>query len=137
VARITIEDFDVAKHPNPMGWVDNGQAERKTRVGNLVPYKVCIVDVCGFRFVFHSVMQVELCLDYYRLEHRPSSRLPVETGLYGGDHSETQRWFERLPSWLLEKAKRPLVVEALARALVEYAKHPSARTGTPKPPLFG
>ena len=136
MARISIEDFDAVRHPNPMQWVDNLQADRSAHVGNLLPYKVCVVHVCGFRFLFHSVMQLELCLDYYRLEHRPSTRLPVHTGLYGGDHWETQRWFERLPQRLLEKSKRPVVVAALERATIEYSKHALAHTGTPKPRLF-
>jgi len=136
MAQITIEDFDPLRHPNPMSYVDNAQAERSAHVGKLVPYKVCVVSVCGFRFLFHSVLQLELCLEYYRLEHRPSTRLPVHTGLYGGDHWETQRWFERLPQRLLEKSKRPLVVAALERAAAEYGKHASAHTETPKPALF-
>lgn len=136
VATILIEDFDALKHPNPMIWVDNAQSERSAHVGNLVPYKVCIVRVCGFRFIFHSLMQLELCLEYYRLEHRPSTRLPVHTGAYGGDHWETQRWFERLPQRLLQKSKRPIVVAALERAVAELGQHRSAHTSTVKPELF-
>jgi hypothetical protein len=91
---------------------------------------------CGFQFVFHSVVQVELCLDYYRLRHHPSSRLPVNDGNFGGDHWETQRWFEKLPQFLLEKAKRPKVVAALEEALTEYRKYDGAETLTAKPALY-
>ncbi len=135
MARITIDDFDPVRHPNPMASVDNGQAQRAARVGRLVPYKVCVVDACGFRFFFHSLVQLELCLDYYRMEHRPSSRIAWSPGAHG-DHWECQRWFEQLPLRLLEKSQRPSVVGALERALIEYSKHPSARTETEKPTLF-
>jgi hypothetical protein len=58
------------------------------------------------------------------------------TGNYGGDHGETQRWFEKLPNYLLEKAKRPKVVSALERALAEYRQQEGAEPGTVKPELF-
>ena len=50
---------------------------KKTK--GLVPYKVCIVEVCGFSFQFHSLIQLELCLDYYSGKHHLYSRLPVYT----------------------------------------------------------
>jgi hypothetical protein len=120
-----------------MAYIDNGQARRDSHTRGLVPYKVCLVDVCGFEFTFHSVTQLELCLEYYRREHHQSSRLPVETGTYGGDHGETQRWFEKLPNYLLEKGKRSRVVSALERALVEYQLEEGAETRTAKPSLYG
>jgi hypothetical protein len=83
-----------------------------------------------------SVTQLELCFEYYRRRHHPTSRLPVETGYYGGDRGETQRWFDKLPNYLLEKAKRPKVVSALERALVEYRRQEGAETGTAKPTLY-
>jgi hypothetical protein len=119
-----------------MQFIDSGQRDRKLRTGALVPYKVCLVDVCGFEFIFHSVMQLELCLEYYGRRHHPTSRLPVETGDCGGDHGETQRWFDKLPNYLLEKAKRPKVLSALERALAEYRQQEGAETGTAKPELF-
>jgi hypothetical protein len=136
VAAIKIEDFDRLLHPNPMYWVDHGQSDRHDRTRHLVPYKVCLVDVCGFRFIFHSLVQVDLCLEYYQREHHPSSRLPVHTQNLGGDHWETQRWFEKLSSFLLEASKRPKVIAALQRAKIEYAKHEGADTKTEKPDLY-
>jgi len=136
MANIRLEEFDALRHPHPM-YVDHAQSDRKSRTGTLVPYKVCLVDVCGFEFIFHSVMEIELCLEYYRRPHHPSSRLPVETGNYGGDHGETQRWFEKLPNYLLEKSKRPKVVSALERALARYRQQEGADTGTAKPSLYG
>jgi hypothetical protein len=137
MANIRIEDFDARRHHNPMAYIDDGQAQRSSQTRALVPYKVCLVDVCGFEFTFHSLTQLELCLEYYRRAHHASSRIPFETGNYGGDHWETQRWFEKLPNYLLEKGKRPKVVSALERALVEYQRHEGAETRTAKPSLNG
>jgi hypothetical protein len=136
MARITIEDYDPARHNNRMRYIDNAQAERHLRAPTMVPYKVCLVSVCGFTFEFHSLPQLRCCLDYYCREHHPSSRLPVDTGYYGGDHMETQRWFERLPQYLLAKSKRVRVVAALKRAAVEFGRVPGTETGTEPKPLY-
>jgi hypothetical protein len=136
MAKIKIEDFDQKTHPNYMWHIDNEQFNRYQHAGGHTPYTVCVVEVCGFQFIFHSTMQIELCLDYYSRQTRPSSRLPVYREHLGGDHGETQRWFERLPLYLLENAKRPKVVAALERALLEYRRQPGALTSTPKPKLW-
>ena len=136
MARITIEDFDAMRHGNPMWYIDDAQRERHQRAPTIVPYKVCLVSVCGFTFVFHSLPQLRLCLKYFSLEHHPSSRLPVYEENLGGDHEETQRWFEKLPQFLLEKSKRLKVVAALKNALKQYSEVPEAETGTPKKPLY-
>src|SRR4051812_17602127 len=104
MAKITITDFTEREHPNPMRWVDNAQEERYRSSEGLTPYKVCTVEVCGFQFIFHSVMQIELCLDYYSRKIHPTSRLPVYTEHHGAHHGETQRWFEKLPMRLLERS---------------------------------
>lgn len=135
MARITIEDFDATRHGNPMWYIDDAQRERYLRAPTIVPYKVCLVDVCGFTFVFHSLPQLRLCLEYYLQAHQPSSRLPVYDKNFGGDHWETQRWFEKLPQYLLEMPKRTKVVAALKKALDEYFRVPGAETGTPKKTL--
>lgn len=137
MAKITIADYVEHKYPNHMRWVDNEQEERYQRSGGLAPYKVCSVEVCGFEFIFHSVMQIELCLDYYSRQPQPTSRLPVHTQNLGGDHWETQRWFEKLPMFLLEKSKRPKVIAALTRAISAYSACPGATTLTAKPAIWG
>ena len=136
MAKITIVDYVENQHPNHMRWIDNEQQERHIRSGGLAPYKVCLVEVCGFQFLFHSLMQVELCVDYYSMQIQPTSRLPVHSENLGGDHWETQRWFEKLPSFLLEKSKRPKVIAALQRAAVEYSKVSGAITRTAKPAIW-
>src|ERR1051325_4971029 len=135
MARISIEDFDVHRHRNPMAYIDNAQSLRHHRAPTLIPYKVCLVNVCGFTFLFHSLPQLRLCLDYYSKGHHPSSRLPVSSGNFGGDHCETQRWFEKLPQYLLNKPKRAKVIAALQKGLEEYSRVPQAETGTPQKPL--
>jgi hypothetical protein len=130
MARITIEDYDWQRHRNLMSYIDDAQYKPHRRAPTLIPYKVCLVIVCGFTFVFHSLAQLRLCLDYYSQEHHPSSALPLKQQNYGGDHWETQRWFEKLPQYLLEEPKRVKVVSALRKALGEYSKVPGADTGT-------
>ncbi|MDR3481801.1 MAG: hypothetical protein P4L91_13935 [Burkholderiaceae bacterium] len=136
MTKITFEAFERERHPNHMWYVDNAQLRRHEHSHGLIPYKVCLVEVCGFQFIFHSVMQIELCLEYYLNEHQPSSRLPVYTENLGGDHHEMQRWYEKLPLRLLEKSKRPKVVKALTNAITEYAKYPGAITNTNRPTLW-
>ncbi len=121
MATIRFEQFDELRHRNMMDAVPDGFRRQHLAAPTLVPHTVCVVSVAGFAFVFHSLEQVRACLDYYRREHHPSSRLPVHTGAYGGDQSETQRWFERLPQYLLEKPKRAKVVSALEQAARDYA----------------
>ena len=121
MANIAFEEFDELRHPNMMAPISDGRRRQHIAAPTLVPHTVCLVSVAGFTFVFHSLEQVQACLDYYRREHQPSSRLPVHTGDYGGDQSETQRWFERLPQFLLEKPKRAKVISSLERAVSEYA----------------
>jgi hypothetical protein len=72
------------------------------------------VAVASFTFRFVSIAQIRDCLFYYEQKTHPSSRILTS----GGDHWEFERWFERLPMYLLEDAKRAKVVKALRRALV-------------------
>ena len=135
MARITFEDYDPLRHGNPMWYIDDAQRERHQRAPTIIRYKVCLVNVCGFTFVFHSLLQLRLCLEYYTKEHQPSSRLPVYDQNLGGDHWESQRWFEKLPQYLLAKSKRSKVISALKQALEAYSKIPEADTRTPRKPL--
>ena len=136
MSKILVEDYDPARHRNPMQFVDSAQAKRRQRGGNIVPYRVCIVRVTDFEFIFHSVVQLELCLDYYRMPLLPSTRLPVHTENLGGDQHETQRWFERLPGRLRAEGVRRKVVSTLESALQIYSREPGAVTETLKPNLF-
>ena len=89
-----------------------------TLPASLAPREVWHVRVCSFTFDFQSLDQLEACLGYYRQKIHPSSLIPWERlGDYGGDCGECQRWYERLPMYLLEEPKRKKVVTALERAL--------------------
>lgn len=77
---------------------------------------VYFVRVCSFTFEFHSIEQIEACLEYYSQKVHPSSRLSIGSA----DHWEVQRWFERLPMYLLEESKRLKVVKALTAALATF-----------------
>jgi hypothetical protein len=72
-----------------------------------------MVNVVSFTFQFFSIEQVRDCLAYYERKTHPSSRLSIGAA----DHWEAQRWFDRLPMYLLEEPKRARVVRALSRAL--------------------
>lgn len=136
MAKITIKDFRTGDYPNHMWYIDNVQLRRYQSTKGLAPYKVCLVDVCGFRFTFHSVMQIALCHEYYSHKIHLSGRLPVYRENLGGDHYETQRWFEKLPARLSHHSKRPKVIAALDRAIIEFKEYPCAVTDTTKPSLM-
>ncbi len=119
-----------------MASVDDTQRGRHERAPNLVPYWVCSVTVKGFTFVFHSLEQIRVCLDYYRRTHRTSSRLPLAEQGFSGDHWEVQRWHEKLPAKLLEKNVRPRVVIALERAMKEYSQLSGSATTVESKPYF-
>jgi hypothetical protein len=89
----------------------------------LAPKEVWFVRVCSFTFTFHSVDQIKVCLAYYEQKIHASSLIPAnELGNYGGDSSECQRWFDRLPMYLLEEPKRKKVVAALRLAVCASTK---------------
>jgi len=127
MARIKIENYNQLRHQDPMFNFRDPQRSRHYKAPTLNDYKVCLVSVCSFTFVFHSLEQLAMCLDYYRREHQPSSRLPVYSGNYGGDQHETQRWYDRLPQFLLEKPKRLKVVKALEQAQYVYLEALTAK----------
>jgi len=91
---------------------------------NLIPPQVLLVKVASFTFRFDSADQLRHCIAYYQKKTRPSSRLPAkrlaaELGEDWRDQRgwEVERWFERLPMYLLEEPKRQRVLKALHKAL--------------------
>lgn len=112
MARHWKEQFNPKLHGNKM----QEFPVREIRDVKLMPPWVYFVSVCSFTFEFHSIEQIKACLDYYSEKIHPSSRLSVN----GGDHWEFQRWYERLPMYLLEEPKRQKFVKALRSALVEF-----------------
>ncbi len=95
----------------------NGQA-------SLTPRHVIVVKVASFTFRFQTVEQLRDCIHYYQQKTRPSSRIPAKkiAADLGQDWRtlrgwDIERWFERLPMYLLEEPKRQKVIKALSKAL--------------------
>ena len=113
MARIWIEPYKAQSGP-PWDYWGSVDADAHQRAPALVPMNVLMVNVASFTFHFFSVQQIRDCLAYYNEKTHPSSRLSIGAM----DHWEAQRWFERLPMYLLEESKRARVVKALSRALM-------------------
>ncbi len=91
---------------------------------NLKPRSVILVRVASFTFRFESVGQLRKCVQYFGQKTHASSRIPAATiaADLGDDWRklrswDVERWFERLPMYLLEEPKRQKVVKALREAL--------------------
>jgi hypothetical protein len=91
---------------------------------NLIPSYIIMVRVASFTFRFGSVEQLRECVKYYEQKTHQSSRVPAReiASQLGPDWRairswEVERWFERLPMYLLDEPKRQKVVKALDRAL--------------------
>ena len=117
MARIWSERYDSAKHKDKM-W---GQGPAPHPERDLVDKLVYFVNVCQFTFEFHSIEQIEACLEFFSQKIRPTSRVPNKDRLgWGGDRWEEQRWYDRLPHRLLKEPKRQKLVSALERALDQF-----------------
>jgi len=91
---------------------------------NLDRRNLIVVRVASFAFRFESIGQMRMYMKYYEQKTRPSSRIAAKTlaadlgedwrQLRGWD---VERWFERLPMYLLEEPKRQKVLKALSKAL--------------------
>jgi len=91
---------------------------------SLLPRYAIIVRVASFTFRFGTVKQLRECIAYYEKKTRPSSRIAAKilAADLGEDWRElrgwdVERWFERLPMYLLEEPKRQKVLKALSKAL--------------------
>jgi hypothetical protein len=115
MAQIWSEPFDGHKHQNQMLEVESSTSDYY-RAPTLLQRPVYFVRVCSFTFEFHSLQQIQACLDYYARKIQPSSRQHIGAA----DHWECERWFERLPLFLREESKRQRVVKALRDALKRF-----------------
>jgi hypothetical protein len=111
MAKVWKEELDWSRHTNKM----DAPVNYPPNVGGLHRW-VYFVRVCSFTFEFHSIEQIRMCLDYYSQKIHASSRMDIGSA----DSWEMQRWFERLPMYLLEETKRQKVVKALLLALDEF-----------------
>ena len=110
MARISVERYDGSGVPiDYWGHCTDPRPEDR----NLVPRNVILVVVSSFTFRFVSIEQIQDCISYFEQKTHPSSMLSIG----GGDHWESQRWFERLPMYLMENSKRTKVLKALRKAL--------------------
>ena len=125
MAQIWSETFDPKRHRDKMRdftRIPGVPTEQYRRAPTLQRYSVYFVRVCGFTFEFHSIEQLQVCLEFFSQKARPSSMIKFSesdrriTWL----HSVCQRWFERLPMQLLEERRRIRIVPALKKALTQF-----------------
>ena len=130
MARVWTEPFRPEKHSAPLEYW--GGLDDHLRAPGLIPKSVLLVNVVSFTFQFFTVQQVRDCIAYFNQKAHPSSRLSISAA----DHWEAQRWFERLPMYLLEEPKRKKVVKALNQALIlaEREGFSGSSEATRKPP---
>jgi hypothetical protein len=90
----------------------------------LIPQEDILVRVASFTFRFVSIEHLRDCLAYFQQKTHPGSRVPAKelASQFGDDWRtqrswEVERWFERLPMYLLEEPKREKVLRALGEAL--------------------
>ena len=111
---------ETSKHARsmPLGWSGVRNPERSRH--DFRPHVTWYVRVCSFTFRFTSIQQLKVCLEFFSQKTRPSSRIPfrdlkpyLDAALRG---CEVQRWFDRLPMYLIEESKRQRVVKALTLA---------------------
>jgi len=119
MARIWKEKLDPERHRDYMQALERRDSPRaipQPPSDNLVVKWVYFVHVCSFTFQFHSLEDIQKCLDYF-------SKKPIPpTGSSGNPFEPYWRgWKERLPIWLKEEPKRKKVVKALQRALEEFS----------------
>ena len=107
-----------------MARISKELVKRHDGKANLTPRHVIVVRVASFAFRFETVQQLRDCIEYYEKKTRPSSRIPAK--VLAADLGENwrvlrrwdvERWFERLPMYLLEEPKRQKVLNALSAAL--------------------
>jgi hypothetical protein len=108
-----------------MARISKELVKRRDGKASLVPQHVIVVRVASFAFRFATVEQLRECIEYYEKRTHSSSRIPAKTlaADLGEDWRElrgwdVERWFERLPMYLLEEPKRQKVLKALSTALV-------------------
>jgi hypothetical protein len=114
-----------------MARISREPIKREDGKQNLIPCSVIVVEVVSFTFRFADVAQLQKCIAYYTTKTHPTSRIPAKelAADLGEDWREqrgweVERWFERLPMYLLEEPKRQKVLKALEKAqnLVESGK---------------
>jgi len=127
MAQIWKEIFDPKRHFDKMHdftKLPGVPREQYWRAPTLQRYPVYFVRVCGFTFEFHSIRQLEVCLEFFSRKVRPSSviRFSASDRQMQWLHWVCQRWSERLPMQLLEERRRVRIVPALRQALTKFRR---------------
>ena len=122
MARFWKEKLDPTRHADLMfPGRRHVKADRPQKPkDNLIVKWVYFVHVCSFTFQFHSLEQIEKCLNYFSQKPIPPS------GKSGGKALEPywRAWHERIPMYLKEEPKRQKIVKALQRAYDEFSQQP-------------
>ena len=117
----------ISKERVVFGGVTTKDRGHRFRAGDKVlkPDEIILVRVASFVFRFRSVEQLKECLTFFEKKIHPSSLVSEKelTAQLGEDWREqrgweVERWFERLPMYLLEEPKREKVLKVLRKALV-------------------
>ena len=127
MAQIWTETYDPKRHSDKMHdftHLPGVPREQYWRAPTLQRYPVYFVRVCGFTFEFHSIRQLEVCLEFFSRRVRPSSmiRFSEADRKIRWLHWVCQRWSERLPMQLLEERRRVRIVPALRQALTKFRR---------------
>ena len=115
------EEYDPHKHVNEMKSVVDGEYQYNfdfSSDDNLLKTYVILVRVVQFTFIFLSLRQLEVCIEYF--EQKVHGSTMISGGIGAADHWEVQRWFERLPKGLTSDKKRPTILKALCSAKKEF-----------------
>jgi hypothetical protein len=115
MARFWKEQLDPERHRDYMASMWIGGISVLPPRDPLIVQWVYFVDVCSFTFQFHSLQQLQTCLSYFSQKNHASTRVS-----HNGLEHYWQQWYERLPQWLFEEAKRQRIVKALTRALTVF-----------------
>lgn len=109
-----------------VNWSKSRHRENLFRLSDL-PLKsrnIIVVRVASFAFRFDSIEKLKSCIRFFEQKIHPTSRIPAKAleREFGPDWRklrgwEFERWFERLPMYLLEEPKRQKVLKALNKAL--------------------
>jgi hypothetical protein len=107
-----------------MARIEKVELKRLDGTASLIPRYALVVHVASFRFGFGSLEQLKAYIEYYSRKTHPTSRVPARqlAAELGEDWRElrgweVERWFERLPMYLLEEPRRKKVLKALQDAL--------------------
>jgi hypothetical protein len=85
---------------------------------NLVSREFICVNVCSFTFRFASKDEIREHISFFEKKTHPSSRIPdFPEGADSFFRWHSQRWYERLPMYLQEEAKKAKVLKALHKAI--------------------